>query len=306
MTCTAYSQTLVATGGVPAYVWSLTSGALPPGLCLTSAGIISGTPTTAGVWTFSIQVADSNVATASATFTLTISPVGAARSGVLSQVASGGGWKTSIYLVNASTVAVPVVVKFWSNSGLALTLPLTVTQTSGVQTSNATSVSETVAPNATVLIESDSSASVETVGWAEVISTGPITGYGVFHYTSTAGVESEGTLPLETAFTPSFILPYDGNGGFATGVALTNLVPGLSTVVTATVWNKDGSQLATAKINILAGGHVSFILGTAFPSTIGNRGIIEFVAGPSANITGLGLRINPAGGFTSIPNLARP
>lgn len=306
MTYVAYSQPLAAKGGTSPYIWSLVSGALPLGLSLSSSGVISGSPTTAGQSNFSVQVMDSVSATATQNFSLTVSPVGAARTGVLSQVVSGGGWKTSIYLVNTSTAPVPVVVKFWSNTGTALTLPLTVTLTGGSLVSSASSVSETVAANATLLIESTSSASVESIGWAEVISTGPMTGYGVFHYTSTGGIESEGTLPLEASFTPSFILPYDGNGGFASGVALSNLMPAQTVSVTATVYNLDGSQLATKKISIPAGGHTSFPLDVSFPSTVGNRGFIEFVGGSNANITGLGLRINPAGGFTSIPNLARP
>jgi hypothetical protein len=133
-----------------------------------------------------------------------------------------------------------------------------------------------------------------------------MTGYGVFHYTSSGGIESEGTLPLEASFTPSFILPFDGVGSFASGVALSNLMPTQAVVVTATVFNLAGSQLATSKINIPAGGHTAFILSDTFPGTIGIRGFVEFVAGSNANITGLGLRLNPAGGFTSIPNLTRP
>ena len=41
---TAYSQSLVATG-TPTPTWSVTSGTLPPGLTLSSAGAVSGTPT---------------------------------------------------------------------------------------------------------------------------------------------------------------------------------------------------------------------------------------------------------------------
>src|ERR1035441_9826321 len=49
---------LSATGGTPPYSWTVTSGTLPPGLNL-SSGALSGTPTTANVYTFSLGVADS-------------------------------------------------------------------------------------------------------------------------------------------------------------------------------------------------------------------------------------------------------
>src|ERR1035438_4906627 len=54
----AYSQTLAASGGSPPYSWSLFSGALPPGLTLSAAGTISGTPGTAGPSNFTVRVTD--------------------------------------------------------------------------------------------------------------------------------------------------------------------------------------------------------------------------------------------------------
>jgi hypothetical protein len=53
-----YSATLTATGGIPPYTWTVISGSLPPGLSLSSAGVISGTPTTAGTYNFTVQVID--------------------------------------------------------------------------------------------------------------------------------------------------------------------------------------------------------------------------------------------------------
>ena len=73
----AYSQTLAASGGTPPYAsWVITGGAQPPGLSLSSGGALSGTPTTAGTYTFAVRVTDSASATASASFQLTISPPG--------------------------------------------------------------------------------------------------------------------------------------------------------------------------------------------------------------------------------------
>jgi hypothetical protein len=54
-----YSQTLTATGGTPPYVWSVVSGAPPNGIALSpSAGVLSGTPTAAGSFTFAVAVSD--------------------------------------------------------------------------------------------------------------------------------------------------------------------------------------------------------------------------------------------------------
>ncbi|MDR2513115.1 MAG: leucine-rich repeat domain-containing protein, partial [Puniceicoccales bacterium] len=52
----AYSQTLAATGTVP--TWSITDGALPVGLSLSSAGMISGVPTVTGTFTFTVKASN--------------------------------------------------------------------------------------------------------------------------------------------------------------------------------------------------------------------------------------------------------
>lgn len=85
---TTYSVGISATGGTPPYSWS-SSGSLPPGLSLSaSAGVISGTPSTAGVYPFSITVKDSTGASASQLLTLTVTGPGSGGGslGILSTV----------------------------------------------------------------------------------------------------------------------------------------------------------------------------------------------------------------------------
>ncbi len=71
-----YSSSLQATGGTPPYVWSLVSGTLPTGLSLSAAGVIAGTPTTAGAsGPLVFQVTDSHAVIANSTaLTLTVDP----------------------------------------------------------------------------------------------------------------------------------------------------------------------------------------------------------------------------------------
>ena len=67
-----FSQSLTAVGGTLPYTWSLLTGALPAGLTLSPAGVISGTPTAAGAFGFTVQVQDSTGATASASYNMTV------------------------------------------------------------------------------------------------------------------------------------------------------------------------------------------------------------------------------------------
>lgn len=69
----AYNHNFTAVGGVQPYRWSLSSGSLPPGLSLQSNGQLSGTPTTAGDFSFVAQVTDSAAPSVSATQDVAVS-----------------------------------------------------------------------------------------------------------------------------------------------------------------------------------------------------------------------------------------
>ena len=70
----SYATGVFADGGVPPYRWSLVAGSLPPGLSLTtSPGRITGTPTTAGTFVFTLRVVDEGGQQASRQFSITVS-----------------------------------------------------------------------------------------------------------------------------------------------------------------------------------------------------------------------------------------
>jgi hypothetical protein len=75
---TDYSYQLQATGGKTPYIWALASGSgpLPAGLSLNiTTGIISGKPTTAGTFTFSVTVTDATPSSAtSSALKIVVSP----------------------------------------------------------------------------------------------------------------------------------------------------------------------------------------------------------------------------------------
>lgn len=53
-----YNYTLTATGGLGNRTWAVTLGNLPPGVSLSSAGVLTGTPATLGISTFTATVTD--------------------------------------------------------------------------------------------------------------------------------------------------------------------------------------------------------------------------------------------------------
>ncbi len=68
----SYSQPLPVVGGIQPYTVTQTGGTLPPGLALSSNGLLSGTPAAAGAFTFTVNVTDSSTPAQTATQTLTI------------------------------------------------------------------------------------------------------------------------------------------------------------------------------------------------------------------------------------------
>jgi len=114
----AYSQTLSASGGTAPYSYALSAGALPAGLNLTTAGVLSGTPTVAGSFTFTATVTDSTAgvaAQASRSYTLTIAsptlviapptlPSGKVGSAYSQTLSASGGTAPYGYAVSAGTL----------------------------------------------------------------------------------------------------------------------------------------------------------------------------------------------------------
>jgi len=86
-TGSAWSQTLSATGGSAPYTW--TAHGLPAGITLNAAtGALSGTPTTAGSFTFSVTAKEAGNVSATASYTLV---VGAVTPGVTLAVTPAAG-----------------------------------------------------------------------------------------------------------------------------------------------------------------------------------------------------------------------
>jgi hypothetical protein len=134
----AYAATLAAVGGSPPYSWSLSAGALPTGLGLSSTGVISGMPTATGTFTFTVSVADAASRTAAQSFGITIlsqagvtiwpgTAPGRVDAGADSPVELGvkfrtdaGGFITGLRFYKASTNTGTHVGNLWTSTGTLL------------------------------------------------------------------------------------------------------------------------------------------------------------------------------------------
>ncbi|HTM83619.1 MAG TPA: putative Ig domain-containing protein, partial [Mycobacterium sp.] len=112
---TAYSQTITAAGGATPYAFAVSAGTLPAGLTLDSAGLLSGTPTVAGNFSFTVKVTDAATQTATQTFTLDVQaptialspstlPAGTLGSSYAQTLGASGGQGTYTYAVSAGSL----------------------------------------------------------------------------------------------------------------------------------------------------------------------------------------------------------
>ena len=67
-----YGRTFTATGGTAAYSFTISAGALPNGVTLSSSGALSGVPSVAGNFNFTVTATDSKACTGARAYSLTI------------------------------------------------------------------------------------------------------------------------------------------------------------------------------------------------------------------------------------------
>ena len=92
-----YSVPLVATGGVPPYMWTNPGGGLPDGITLTSGGTLRGTPTATGQYQFMVQAADSDTPQGTVTTTLSMTVVSSIESLTMSTTSLPDGTVNAPY-----------------------------------------------------------------------------------------------------------------------------------------------------------------------------------------------------------------
>ncbi|POH60216.1 beta strand repeat-containing protein [Arthrobacter glacialis] len=129
----AYNQSMVAAGGIGPYSYAITAGALPAGLSLSSAGVLSGTPTAGGTFTFDVQATDTGGFTGTRAYSLsvaaptigiapTVMPAMRALDPVSATVTANGGTAPYAYTVTAGALPAGVTL---SSAGALTGTPTT-------------------------------------------------------------------------------------------------------------------------------------------------------------------------------------
>lgn len=90
------STTLQVSGGTSPYTWSLAAGALPGGITLSTAGVLSGTPTASGTFNFTVRVTDNASQTDTQALTIVVAAAVAITTSSLPASVVGGAYSQAL------------------------------------------------------------------------------------------------------------------------------------------------------------------------------------------------------------------
>ena len=264
------------------------TGTVPAGSCSLSSNA-PGTKTITAAY-----AGDGHFAPRTATATHVVT-----NGGALAHLTSGGGWETSIAVVNLGLSSTAMSLNFFGDSGNPLALPLTFPQ-GALAPSSVTSVTQSLGSNAMLLLNTNAPTNVPLrEGWANLASGGDVNAYEIFHYGPSG---QEAVVPLQVALGGSYLMIYDNTSlmnTLGTGVAIANGVNQAASV--PFVFNDDaGAQIARGSISVPPLGHTAFTLAEQYPATAGKRGTLLFTTPPQGQISVLGIRAN-GDSFTTIP-----
>jgi hypothetical protein len=260
----AYTQAFAATGGTQPYQWSVSAGAAPAGLTLNAAtGSLTGTPTAAGTFNFTLQVADSARATATQAFAITVAaaltiptatlPNGTVGTPYSQTLAPAGG--TAPFTWSVSTGALPTGLVLSAAGSLTGTPTAAGTFTFTIQVADAAMATAT------------QSFTITVTAALTITTASPLPG-------ATVGIAYNQALALAGGAAP-FTWSI-ASGALPAGIALNpgslNGIPSAPGTFTFTVSVTGGGQSATKSFTITVG----------------------VPPGPSATITGLPPTATPA------------
>ena len=307
---TAYSQTLVESGGTSPFTWSVTNGTLPPGLSLTtSTGAITGLPTGGGSGSVTFKVTDAvGNSSSSQPIAVTVNPPPALAITTMSPLPAGTIGTPYSQMLTA-TGGVPSYK--WSLTAGSLPTGLSLSSAGVISgTPNATSASTS---NFTVTVTDSQTPTnaTQSAGLSITISIAPLSitttslPSGTVGTAYSATVNATGGVPSykwSVSGNPSW-LSIDSNNGVLSGTPTT---AGTTPTFTVTVTDNESTpatahaslsitinaaQACTSTNNTLLSGSYALMLNGWSSATTATSAIGSFVADGAGNITSASMDI---------------
>lgn len=206
------------------------------------------------------------------------------------QIALGGGWQTTINILNMDAGDVSFRLVFRTAAGQPWTVPLEGRGT-------ASSFPITVRRGQTLTLATGERAELDQ-GWArvEVDCCFALAGFAIFRQRAASRPDFEAVVPFTRPANSSFLI-FDNTAGFTTGMSLSNGYAGTPSPLLVRIRDAEGNQIASRTLNLPADGRIVGALPALLPETTGRGGSLEISSTGSFSV--LGLRFADAGPFTS-------
>ncbi len=212
---------------------------------------------------------------------------------VVPQIADGGGWRTTVVIVNTASSPASATLSFFMETSGGASQPWNVRLQENVDNSKLS-----LQGGQAVFLHTTGVDSSTSQGWAQLQSSSvSLVAYAVFTFSS-GGVEQSGTAPAVPA-TTRILMPFDNTGDLVTDIAICNPT-GASESISASIQNADGTTYAVSIPDLPAQGHTAFVFPNQFPRTAGKSGLIELYVS-QGGLAVIGLLANTTGGLTSAP-----
>jgi hypothetical protein len=215
---------------------------------------------------------------------------------IVPHIACGGGWTTTMTVVNASAFYVePFQLRFYDDNGLPVNFQVT-----GAGMVPAVSGSAPI--HGSLTYEFANCATLIT-GWAElsatdipyILTTFRQTGHGTTP-------DFEAVVPITSYQDDRLAIAFNNTGVYTGAIAVVNPEP-VSTTYRVELYDGSGNLLQNAANLTLAGkAHQAFVIKTLFPKTAGKSGTLRLYTN-TGRVAAFGLIFNDSGAFTSAPSM---
>ncbi len=229
---------------------------------------------------------------------------------IVPQVVDGDSWKTTFFLASLDpNNTVFWNLAFYADNGFPMNLP--------IQGAGASSrLFAALPPGWSVTIETSGTSPTLLQGWAALSTydrsadqpgavpvTSRIAGLAVFRQRIAGRPDFEAVVPFSPANETRFVMPFDNRNDYSTGLAWLNPNLGTAVPVEVAILTPDGRLLRQDAFTLGPGNKVVFSMPDRYPESRAQQGtIVVRTSGPA--LSGLGLRFNPTGAFTSFHALS--
>ena len=239
----AYNQTLAAAGGSGTYTnWAITAGALPNGLSLNATtGAITGSPTVANTFTFTVRVTDSVGFTASQSLTITVNPTLTVSTTSLPNGTAGTAYSQTLAATGGTGTYTT-----WALASGTLPLGLTLNTSTGVITGTPTIATTSTF---TVTVKDSSGATSPAASLSITVITAPVAPTAPTALKPTTGTLTAGTYVMSvgtTAFSLTWTKP---SNSAQTGYTIYRAATATGPWTAANVIGTAGATALTFRVN---------------------------------------------------------